>query len=515
LGDCGCEFEDGGGDAPVELPSIQQAEALASELLARSPVFAADLLRHGFIAAALRRQGLAEWRAGRWSDAVDALQAALVLTLRQGGDGAELWRELAGVHEARDDHRAAEACAAAASDLRPDDPRAWSLLGHVRSRAGLAAAARTAFLRALELDPRLAEAYFGLGLLHFADRRPDLASADLERALAQGYDPILVNTVLGHVRFLAGDFAGCVRAFEAASEGAPLAPEAFRKYVRARTYAAVVAGQAATAAELFRTLAGDDGEDLDEVLRDGFVLLAGCGHHEAARAIGRLRLAEHPSDPSLGYLIDALDGVELPRAPAAYVEDYFDRFAASFDHRLVEVLGYDAPAVMAQMIGKTRRRFDHVLDLGCGTGLAAERLSKLGDRLTGVDLSGGMLEQAGRRNRYNRLVQAEAVAFLDATPEVYDLIFAADVLVYFGDLRPLFATVERRLLRHGYFALCVEATDGDGYRILPSGRFAHSATYLRRLFEPRFALVEESRQQLRLEGGRPVEGLFLVLERRP
>jgi predicted TPR repeat methyltransferase len=505
----GSGFETG----QVELPSVQQAEVLASTLLAHARDFSALLVRRGDMSVALRRHGLAQWREGRWPEALEALKAALVLTRRQGGDLAELWRELAGVYGAADDHRAAEVCAETAARLAPADPRVWSLLGHVRSRAGLMDEAGAAFARALDLDPDLAEAHFGLGLLHFAGRRPDLATVDLERALARGYDPILVNTVLGHVRYLAGDFAGCARAFEAASQGAALAPEALGKYARARTYAAVIAGQAETAEALFRSLAGDDGEALGEVLREGFLLLAGYGHHQAARALGRLRLAQDPSDPSLGYLLDALDGAELSRAPEAYVEHYFDRFADSFDHKLVEVLGYDAPAVMTRLIGRTRNRFDRVLDLGCGTGLAAERLSAFGGRLTGVDLSGGMLEQAARRGRYGQLVRAEAVAFLDRAPEAYDLIFAADVLVYLGDLQPLFAAVAQGLSRGGYFALCVEAAEVDGWKILPSGRFAHGHAYLRRLFEPDFTLVEEAQGQLRLEGGRPVAGLFLVLER--
>ncbi len=498
----------------VELPSARQAEDLVSGLLAGSSDFAAVLFHQGFSSAALRRYGLAQWRAGRCLEALDYLKAALALTLRQGGDGAELWRELAGVYEAVDDGPAAEFCAQTALKLQPEDPRAWSLLGRIRSQAGLREGAQAAFTRALELDPNLAEAHFGLGLLHFAERRLEQASADFERALGRGYDPTLVNTMLGHVRYLAGDFTGCAQAFEAASVETALAPDALRKYVRARTYAAIIAGPVEAAAGLFQALAGDEGEDLDEVLRDGFVLLAGFGHHVAARALGRLRFAQDPSDPSLGYLLDALDGADLRQAPTAYVEDHFDRFADAFDHRLVEVLGYDAPAVMAQLIGRTRKRFDHVLDLGCGTGLAAARLSALGGRLTGVDLSGGMLERAARRNQYSQLVKAEAVEFLDRSPEVYDLIFAADVLVYFGDLQPLFAAVERRLPRHGYFALCVEAADRDGYQILPSGRFAHGPAYLKRLFEPRFTLVAEARSQLRLEGGRAVEGLFLVLERK-
>ena len=44
----------------------------------------------------------------------------------------------------------------------------------------------------------------------------------------------------------------------------------------------------------------------------------------------------------------------------------------------------------------------------------------------------------------------------------FDLIVAADVLVYVGDLGPLFAIVETALTADGLFAFSVEACEGDG-----------------------------------------------------
>ena len=46
---------------------------------------------------------------------------------------------------------------------------------------------QSAFDHAIELDPTLGDAHFGLGLLHFAQLRLDAALASLSLAIANGY----------------------------------------------------------------------------------------------------------------------------------------------------------------------------------------------------------------------------------------------------------------------------------------------------------------------------------------
>ena len=60
----------------------------------------------------------------------------------------------------------------------------------------------------------------------------------------------------------------------------------------------------------------------------------------------------------------------------------------------------------------------------------------------------------------------------------FDLIVAADALVYFGDLAPLFAAVGTALTADGLFAFSVETRDGDGFKLEPTMRFAHSRAYV-------------------------------------
>ena len=82
-----------------------------------------------------------------------------------------------------------------------------------------------------------------------------------------------------------------------------------------------------------------------------------------------------------------------------------------------------------------------VLDAGCGTGLCGPLVAPYARRLTGVDLSAGMLAQAKEKNVYDALMKGELTEYLRDSREAFDLIVSADTLVYFGGLedvsRPL------------------------------------------------------------------------------
>ncbi len=134
-------------------------------------------------------------------------------------------------------------------------------------------------------------------------------------------------------------------------------------------------------------------------------------------------------------------------------------------------------------------------------------------RLTGVDLSRRMLEKADARRLYDDLVEAEAGDFLDQADEKFDLVVAADVVIYFGDLAPLFARIARVMEPGGLFAFNAE-TAVAGYRVLPSGRFAQALDYIEAEAAPYFTTVETQMTTIRLEAAQPVEGVLVVLQRR-
>ena len=242
--------------------------------------------------------------------------------------------------------------------------------------------------------------------------------------------------------------------------------------------------------------------------------LSGHGHHEAAIRLGQVRLSWAPDDPVQSHLLDALAHKPLTRAPEKYIVEYFNRFAETFDAQLVNVLGYRTPENLVDLLAKTRRTFAKVLDLGCGTGLAGSHLRSLAGTLTGVDLATKMLEKAAERGVYDHLIESEIERFLDCQADRFDLVFATDVLIYFGDLAPLMRGAARALRPGGLLAFSIERARADGYVLLPMGRFAHHPSYIEELASDDFTVLEKMSAAIRLEACEPVDGMLYILQRR-
>jgi predicted TPR repeat methyltransferase len=206
-----------------------------------------------------------------------------------------------------------------------------------------------------------------------------------------------------------------------------------------------------------------------------------------------------------------------PALPAAYVTRLFDQYAPRFEAHLTEALGYRVPALIGEALAAVApaRRFARALDLGCGSGLMGEALRGRIDHLTGVDLSPAMIEKARERGVYDALIVDDATAtLLREQPAAFDLIVAADSLVYIGDLKPLFAAAGAALAADGLITFSLETTERESYALGASMRFAHSRSYVE------VAAGEAGLRPLliqsacaRREAGANVPGLICVFER--
>ncbi|MEO8021993.1 tetratricopeptide repeat protein [Polaromonas sp.] len=222
------------------------------------------------------------------------------------------------------------------------------------------------------------------------------------------------------------------------------------------------------------------------------------------------------ADPQInGYFLASVRGAEAPAtAPREYVEYLFDDYAAEFQSHLVGVLRYRAHEVLIRHLARGEpRRFSSVLDLGCGTGLCGPLIAPLADRVDGVDISRGMLDKARALGVYTALIHADVADYLRGAERRDDLVLAADVFIYVGDLSVVFAGVARVLRPGGLFCFTVErAADEEELVLLPSLRYAHSETYIRRLaHEHGFEVTKLLRAPLREDQQRPVEGLYVYL----
>jgi predicted TPR repeat methyltransferase len=212
------------------------------------------------------------------------------------------------------------------------------------------------------------------------------------------------------------------------------------------------------------------------------------------------------------FYLAALEGGSPPQsAPRGYVQALFDSYAEGFEEHLVEVLNYRAPQTLAAGLGD--RRFAAVLDLGCGTGLMARQLHSRAARIVGVDLSQAMAERARQLRVYADVVQADALEYLDSCTERFDLVVAADVFNYIGELAPLFAAVKRVLEPGGVFAFTVElAADSATIALRRSMRYAHSRSYILSLaHDAGFQISAIAEHPIREDQGTPIPGLFAWL----
>jgi predicted TPR repeat methyltransferase len=208
--------------------------------------------------------------------------------------------------------------------------------------------------------------------------------------------------------------------------------------------------------------------------------------------------------------------------PTAYVRGLFDDYADRFDHALVGGLAYRAPQLIRAALAAASGvdRFQRCLDLGCGTGLMAEQLRSSVKDLIGVDLSARMIDVARAKGLYDRLVVGELIGSMQAeTDATYDLITAADVFCYLGELDAAIAHCARLLRPGGYLAFSVErlpsSWDGAPFRVADSLRYRHDEGYVARLLVAAGLTIDRiDPETLRNDRGIPIEGLIMIASKR-
>lgn len=249
------------------------------------------------------------------------------------------------------------------------------------------------------------------------------------------------------------------------------------------------------------------------------LLLTDLGEAPAARDALRRARETGGDTPLLTYLSAAVNDGPVPAAaPPAYVRGLFDPYAAGFEQHLVDELHYCGhEAVVNAAATWHSGPAALALDLGCGSGLCGALLRTRAQRVEGVDLSPTMVAQARADGSYDAVFEADIVQHLLAVGERgehADLIVAADVFIYIGDLAPVFAAVARVLASGGVFAFTVEHEEGAApYVLRRSLRYAHSEAGLRALAAAHGFVVRQVRAlSLREEQRQPVAGLVLVLQ---
>ncbi len=362
-----------------------------------------------------------------------------------------------------------------------------------------------------------------------AEGWPQDAVADAEAMVAAGRAAAAVIALATHVALgkggmrarlslvramqAAGDIAGALRTARDACQLSPQDPDA-----------AITLGDAFLAAGHLPDAMGEyqravrmmpDHKAARLALVHGWIEAGEAAQaRDALRDAAAVGIDPHECD-ALSARIDTLEAMQ--RRSPQYVRHLFDQFATDYDARMVQLLRYQAPAILLELatlslggvIPKAR-----TLDLGCGTGLGGVAFKPFASALDGIDLAPRMIEAARARNIYDRLDVADIESVLDGSRR-YGRIIAADVLVYLGDLAPLFSGVARTLEPGAMFFFTVEAKTGDDpapYALQETKRYHHREDYLRATAEAAGLSVRGLLQCTpRFNAGKPVPGFAVAL----
>ncbi len=112
--------------------------------------------------------------------------------------------------------------------------------------------------------------------------------------------------------------------------------------------------------------------------------------------------------------------------------DAYKDWATDYDNDTVGKFGYVAHVASADALDEVLdSNSAFILDAGCGTGLVGEELAKKGyTRMDALDYSKEMLDEAERKNIYNRHIQADLSKPLDMEDNLYDAVVCTGTFTY-------------------------------------------------------------------------------------
>lgn len=159
-----------------------------------------------------------------------------------------------------------------------------------------------------------------------------------------------------------------------------------------------------------------------------------------------------------------LDEVYRAASPQE-LQTAYQKWAASYDQDLRQ-LGWDKPQLIVETVMAHCPPCEAV-EFGVGTGQVGKCLKEAGfDRLTGLDFSPAMLEQAKRTQAYQRLLVADLQKPLELPSQSFDLALAVGIFTE-GHLGAECLPEMLRLLRPGglfAFSLRNDLEDRLGFR---------------------------------------------------
>lgn len=242
------------------------------------------------------------------------------------------------------------------------------------------------------------------------------------------------------------------------------------------------------------------------------VLFKNLGEKKKARQHLEEALRIQPDKEAMKYQLASLTGEAIPAESIAHL---FDEEAEIFEDLLVDKLEYVTPRLLLKAVESAiagDKVFENVLDIGCGTGLCGPLFRDMCGQLVGVDLSREMIRKAKEKDIYDDLYVEELVAFLRDGDSAFDLMIAADVFNYVGDLVSVFSACKGRLSLEGVIVFSTEINESESVQMDDRTlRYSHSHDYVERtISDAGLELLHVDTGVQRKERGAPVYGNIFV-----
>jgi predicted TPR repeat methyltransferase len=396
--------------------------------------------------------------------------------------------------------------------FQPNFAEAFNNLGNVRTATDHWEQAIDAYRQALALKSNYAAAWNNLGRAQLHLENWHEAVRCFQQAVALQPNNALALNQLGNALFEQGKFD---EAGERYREAARIQPDYAEAHYNLSRVLRLQSRWEEAALCLQRSLQINPNSALaNAALAD--IYYGNLNRFGDALVHYRRVLALKPDDRKAQLLVEALTGgSRLEEVPAEYVAAVYESLAPRFD-QMVGRRGDCSPQWLKSALGGPPPPASlDILDLGCGTGLCGLQFRSWARTLIGVDLSPAMLAQAQVRGIYDELIQSDLLSAMQNRSGAFDLILASDVLLYVGNLAPIFEAVRRALRPGGRFAFTVDLLrDGPDYRLTPWIHFAHSRRYLERLAnETSMREIAEQDVVFPREDGLHANGLVVVLNR--
>lgn len=134
------------------------------------------------------------------------------------------------------------------------------------------------------------------------------------------------------------------------------------------------------------------------------------------------------------------------------IQNAYDEWSSIYDSNSNLTRDLDGQIVRETLAG---RKFEHILEIGCGTGKNTTYLAEIGRNIHALDFSAGMIEKAKAKVRADhvRFETADLTKRWNCEDRKYDLIVCCLVLEHIQDLGHIFAEAARVLALGGIFLI--------------------------------------------------------------